>query len=274
MISALWDYVSSYKVSLTIGATLAALTAAAVSAQWRYILIGFAVFFLATWAGLYPYYMVRQPVLMMGYLESFARFLNLPLRIWHLIGALALTAAIIRFDLPRVFSFLPKTAYRAAIGVAIAAGLLWQTRAVVRAADDMTDRRHQDVALITKLDRYDADLVRIVGEIERREMATPNLGVIDQKGYDTALTSAIYYSLKSHRASAGTSYRHFLPAAVHTADQIAKFDIVWPVTLDAETTAKIAATVDDPACAATPTDYILVKADSARFICLTKAGKP
>ena len=45
------------------------------------VALGFIVFVVSTGAGLYLYYLYREPFAARGMLESFPRFINLPLRI-------------------------------------------------------------------------------------------------------------------------------------------------------------------------------------------------
>lgn len=270
MLAALSDYCTNYKVALT-SLGLVVLLIAVAQQRWRPAIIGFVVFCTATWFGLYLYYLYREPWLVRGVLESFPRFVILPLRILHFVGLLILTSWALRFALPYLSA---RRSSRIGLAVLVAAGIAWQTYQIVRSASDIADRRYQDPGLIAKLQEFRSDLAAITAEIDRRTPAPIRVGVIDQNGYGLAMTSAVYYSLKTRRDTVGSSYRDFTPQPVLSADQFDRVDLLWPVSLDQTMAAALARSVDDPACAAALTDYILRKTHDARFICLPKAKAP
>jgi len=272
MLEELREFCLRYKLPLTL-VTGAAMLSAAWSARWRTVLIGFVAFVAATWAGLYLYYLFREPFLTRGYLESFPRFAILPLRIFHLIGFMALTYAALRIALPRMELVSKRTAVRIGLIGIIGIGLAWQIRQVTRSAEDMADRRYQSADLIQTLMRYKAGLLRIQDDIARLGLDAPRLAIFDPRG-DVATTTALYYSLKTQRESTPRSYRYFKPVRVSSLDRLASFDMVWPIGANESETARIIDLLSDPACAARLKDHILLRVVGERLDCLTSSTKP
>ncbi len=266
MLKELSDYALHYKLPITLVAS-GGVFYAVWNPRWRAILFGFAVFVVATWIGLYLYYLFRESFLTRGLLESFPRFVNLPIRIFHLIGVLALTYVAIRIVRSRMDAFTGSAAVRLCLIGIIGAGLAWQVRQMARATDDMADRRYQNAEIIQTLMRYKASLMQIEQDVARLGLAAPKLAVFDPR-HDVAMTTALYYSLKTRRASAMSSYRYFKPTRVSSPEDLAAYDMVWLVGANESEAAQIADYVTDPACAARLKDRILLQVDGGRFACL------
>jgi hypothetical protein len=266
MLEELRDYGLRYKLPLTVIAGIGVFYAAW-AMRWRAALFGFFIFAAGTWAGLYLYYLFREPLVTRGYLESFPRFAILPIRLFHLIGFLALTYAAVRIVLARVGFIANSATLRLCLRGVIGIGLIWQVREVARATEDMTDRRHQNPANIQTLMRYKAHLGQIEREVARLGQDTPKLAIFDPRN-DVAMTTALYYSLKTRSELAMNSYRSYKPIRVYSVEGLAAYDMLWPVGANEFEAARIADYLTDPACATGLKDRILLRVDGGRFSCL------
>lgn len=268
MTVALWDFGATYKIPLTLCA-LTAFVVATPSKHWAPIILGFWAFCGATAAGLYLYYIYRAPMPASGFLESFPRFVILPIRILHYIGFLIITFAALRFIAPWVAAFVPRAVLVGGLAVAIGCGFVWQVVQVDRAVVDIADRRFQDSVNIRAIQAYKLDISRLKKEIRSQSMTAPRVAILDSHGYKVASTVALYYSLKTER---GAPYRYFWPEEVpaHIEQAWSSFDIIWPVTIDDYSHRILRLLIDDPACANSPTDYFLLRSVNKRYACVIK----
>ena len=272
MLQELGDYSLRFKFPLTVVAGLAILYVAW-AARWRTVFVGFTFFIASTWAGLFLYYIFREPFLIRGYLESFPRFAILPLRLFHLIGFLALTYAGICILLPRARLVAASAAIRICLICAISIGLLWQAREVARATDDMADRRYQSAENIQTLMRYKASLMQIEQQVKRLGLVAPKLAIFDPRN-DVAMTTALYYSLKTRHEPAMSSYRYFMPTRLSSVEGLNTYDMVWPVGANESEANLIAEYLADSSCAAQLANRILLRIESGHFACLPDGAQP
>jgi hypothetical protein len=260
MADALLTYGTAFKLPLT----LVAITVALVALATRYavVTLAFAVYFAATVAGLYVYYIYRTLGIETGYLESYQRFMMVPIRILHYIGLVLLVAFAIRAA-GRSHAFLRPSAVPALALVAVI-GMGWQVHALDRSLVDVAERPYQDQTNVRAVITFKTRIAQLIEEIGRRGLERPTVGVIDSQGYDVAWSVASYYSLKTER---GGHYRYFVPERAGAPAASSAYDVLWPVSFN-ENEHKVLRTLIDACGYDVPPEHVFLFKAGASYDCV------
>lgn len=282
------DYVPLYKLPMTLGA-LACLIVGLRHRRLRWAVLAVVVFIAAYSAALYLSYVACLDIIDSTELQSFQRYFLVNLRVVHVVGPIVLalwmfrnrTASPVRHAIAgRRFTSLATTT--------IATLLAFQVWMANRSLDDLATRGLQDVEVRSAIARMKNEATSLRHMIERQDMTAPRVSMIDQGGYGVMFDLGAYFGLRTHRdGESNFTYRVELPYfwnetqvnfATAVTDQSRlvnwwrRFDILWPVKMDAFAQAALERLVDDPRCRARPVDYFLIRGPSGGFVCIAKSG--
>jgi len=288
-LAAVWDYVSGYKVPLTIAGVAGLLLAAKVQRLW---IVSLAVLVFATlyFATLYWFHLTCFGPWYFEHLNSIPRYTRVVLRVVHTIGTLLLLLWLIQAVRqtalwPR-FGFAMNRPFLTWVALIALSLLGWETWKLARTVDDLTTRVDQTIsAQVTRIPREAARLRALAGTAFPR---MPNVFLIDTQVNLDATQIALYHAMGTVSGGPPRHYRIAAsayccgPAAADAAKRaqweadmlprLRQADVVWPSALDGAWQDLLARHIDDEACRRAITRYFLIPQEdgSGRLRCIAK----
>ena len=289
---AVWTYVSTYKIPVTLAAGLGVVGAIA-DGRYRAVLVMVAlsaIYFFALYAShlvcLGPYYFEN--------LNSIPRFTRVPLQMFHAVGLVMLVDTVLRIAETRKLN-APGRLIERWNQPWISGGLIllivvlgsWQGRQIYRSTVDTSTRIYQNI------DFRIAEMYRATSLIDNLRGTTlphtPVLAVICQGCDNAVLSYASFYALgyKDGRMNPRFTVHgqtSWAPQPVNTwqakadiddvVEKLSKADIIWPLKIDDWLMSALARLVSDKSCLSAMPDKALVRSKtnggSVQFRCIEK----
>jgi hypothetical protein len=289
--AALWEYTSSYKIPLTIAATIGMIAALA----RRHFTVPLALSLMGTayLALLYWYHLTCFGDYYFENLNSIERFTRVLLRTLHGLGLVLLLDAALRIlarrtDKPHPPLRIPASLVTGGLVVGIIVLGAWQISRVSRSVDIVTARTGQSVDFrIDEMRRASVLMDKLKGTSLPH---SPLLQIVSQ-GLDSAVIDyALFFALSHRRGETAPGYmvarsHSWSPDPVNIwqtrANQqdvravLEKADIIWPTTLDPWLRAVFSELTNDECLDALPAKALIrvvAAPGKPRFICIEKSA--
>ncbi|MDA0240416.1 MAG: hypothetical protein O3A84_10375 [Proteobacteria bacterium] len=214
------------------------------------------------------------------YLESFQRFVRLPIRVAHVMGIGLLAIGTLRLlSRPsgdgttlgdRLWGKMP---VRAAVGLLIFLGLIWQGVQIHRSVASIADRNLTHAPFGSIHRQIESESIRLREVLQSRGLAGTSGYAIAQGTHGSEYDAAKYYGIRTQRGGAG--YFHYDLALPYrfSAAQFKLLDraaFIWPIKLDAAATAYLSARIADPICRGNLLGQFLFRTRDGGLECVRK----
>ena len=284
-VSAIWTYVISYKLILTIAAILG-VVGALLTGKYRATLV--LIFLSAAYfILLYLFHLTCFGSYYFENLNSIERFTRIPLQIFHTLGLVMLFDAALYFAAKKIGVALgePHKSMRCSwiIGTLVIIIIVlvgWQGRQVSRSVVDMTTRAYQNI------DPRIVEMRTAAKRIESLRSTTlpkkPILTIISQGRDSDVISYARFFAMSydegqidPHFTISGAVSWSPEPGNVwqtkasieQVAQQLSQADIIWPINLDPWIMKPLGRLVPDIACLNALPDKALVRdVDDGKFV--------
>ena len=274
MLDAFLAYAGNFKLALSLFALLT--LALALASRRTLPVILSAVIFAAVYVlALFYGYAFCLGGIDTTYLESFQRFIRLPIRVGHFMSFLLAGLAVLYFlgrNRTPGERILRRPAGRISLIGIVVLGLVWQVHQIDRSVAAVGDRKstYPEVAAVHRTMAAHSERLRAI--LRARKLVGAPGYMIAQGTYGVEYDAANYYAIQTRR---GGKYFHYVlrrPFSFRPAhiEQLATASFIWPVRMDSATLDFLAPRVRDSRCRERLTNYFLIRNSTGGFDCLLK----
>lgn len=279
MFDAFVVYGGEFKLSLSLFA-VGVLVVALTSRRMFPVIVAGIVFVALYVLAMFYAYAFCYGALDSTYLESFQRFVRLPIRVAHVVGIVLLAIGILRLlsrkggDGTSLGDRLwGKGSVRAAMGLLILLGLFWQGVQIHRSVAGIADRNLTHAPFGTVHRQIEAESIRLREVLKSRGLSGTSGYVIAQGTHGSEYDAARYYGIRTKRGGAGYFHYELTPPYDFSAAQFKIMDratFIWPIKLDTAVSNHLRARITDPICRGNLNGYFLFRTDSDALECVRK----
>lgn len=271
-------YGGEFKLSLSL-LTVGVLVVALTSRRMLPVLIAGLVFTALYALAMFYAYAFCFGALDSTYLESFQRFVRIPIRVAHVLGIILLAIGILHLMTrrgtgePIAVRLWRRISVRLVLGLMVGVGLFWQGVQIDRSIAAIGDREltHPGLAIAHK--QIEAESLQLRTLLKSRKLEGVAGYVIAQGTHGSEYDAAKYYGIRIRRDGEGYFHYDLKGPFRFSPSQFAQMDeapFIWPIKIDEAAADYLEMRIDDETCRANLTSYFLFRTSDGRLECVRR----